>query len=48
MGLDRNKHGEHEDFFEHNREEDDQWFLKGILGNLGIMMNDISTLKQKM
>ena len=45
VDLDRNKQ---EDYFEHNKEKDDQRFLKGILGNPGSLLKDIGTLKQKM
>lgn len=48
MDLNRNKQGEQEEYFEHNKEEDEQGFLKGIMGNPGSIMKDIGTLKQQM
>ena len=46
--LDNKKQGEKEHYLEHNREEDEKGFIKGIMGNPRSMLKDVKTLKQKM
>lgn len=46
--LDKNKQGEQEHYFEHNREEDEKGFLMGIMGNPRSIWKDVGTLKQQM
>ena len=47
VDLDKNKQGEQEHYLEHNKEEDEKSFIKGIMDNPGSMLKDVKTLNRK-